>query len=181
MVTRYTQKCNITPLYCNPSVGKMGTQITLIVPLWISPSIPTMYGTIWLLDNEYCEGHHTLASTAPVIPRSNAVGWPTRVWNVSAARLLKLPICPIYRHLHFPPVGSALFWLKMCPMCRGDLYAEQDRVGNYLACLQFGRSLAFDQIKKARFPTVPIDAISQPEEAPEVSISWSSTPRSRSP
>ena len=50
-------------------------------------------------------------------------------------------------YLQQPPVPCyiqcdlAMYWLKMCPRCQGDLYEQEDRFGRYLACLQCGRSL----------------------------------------
>lgn len=38
----------------------------------------------------------------------------------------------------------AMYWLKMCPRCRGDLYEEEDRLGRHLTCLQCGRSQDID-------------------------------------
>ena len=38
-----------------------------------------------------------------------------------------------------------MFWLKMCPRCKGDLYLAEDRFGQHLACLQCGRSLSSKQ------------------------------------
>jgi hypothetical protein len=40
-----------------------------------------------------------------------------------------------------PGVGLIMFWLKLCPKCRGDLYGEQDCFGPYVGCLQCGRYL----------------------------------------
>jgi hypothetical protein len=34
-----------------------------------------------------------------------------------------------------------MFWLKMCPRCRGDLYDSKDGYGRYVACLQCGSYL----------------------------------------
>lgn len=39
------------------------------------------------------------------------------------------------------PASLAMYWMKMCPRCRGDLYQEETRFGQYVACLQCGRSL----------------------------------------
>jgi ribosomal protein S27AE len=34
------------------------------------------------------------------------------------------------------------FWLKECPRCKGDLKAESDIHGNYIACVQCGYILS---------------------------------------
>ena len=31
-----------------------------------------------------------------------------------------------------------MFWLKGCPRCCGDLYADQDQYGSFVSCLQCG-------------------------------------------
>lgn len=31
-----------------------------------------------------------------------------------------------------------MFWLKNCPRCSGDIYAEKDTFGPYIACVQCG-------------------------------------------
>jgi hypothetical protein len=36
---------------------------------------------------------------------------------------------------------SAMFWLKSCPRCRGDLCEGKDVYGRYVACLQCGHYL----------------------------------------
>lgn len=38
-----------------------------------------------------------------------------------------------------------MFWLKACPRCGGDLNAERDRDGAYVACLQCGHVLTSAQ------------------------------------
>lgn len=34
-----------------------------------------------------------------------------------------------------------MMWLKGCPTCGGDLYTVSDMYGNYINCLQCGRTL----------------------------------------
>lgn len=34
-----------------------------------------------------------------------------------------------------------MFWLKHCPRCKGALYAERDRYGDYIACAHCGHYL----------------------------------------
>jgi len=36
---------------------------------------------------------------------------------------------------------SAMYWLKMCPRCQGDLQEHEDRFGKHVTCLQCGRTL----------------------------------------
>ena len=31
-----------------------------------------------------------------------------------------------------------MYWLKACPRCQGDLHAEKDFYGVYVACIQCG-------------------------------------------
>ncbi len=33
-----------------------------------------------------------------------------------------------------------MFWLKRCPRCSGDLYADSDQYGPYITCAQCGFS-----------------------------------------
>ena len=58
-----------------------------------------------------------------------------------------------------------MFWLKSCPRCQGDLYAERDRDGLCVRCLQCGHELTdrqrlrllpgqTDQALRVRKPTM---------------------------
>jgi hypothetical protein len=38
-----------------------------------------------------------------------------------------------------------MYWLKVCPRCRGDLYEKEDRYGWYIACLQCSYQLTSDE------------------------------------
>jgi DNA-directed RNA polymerase subunit M/transcription elongation factor TFIIS len=31
-----------------------------------------------------------------------------------------------------------MYWLRACPRCQGDLHAEEDQYGAYVACIQCG-------------------------------------------
>ncbi len=36
---------------------------------------------------------------------------------------------------------KAMYWLKACPRCQGDLYRDKDLFGSYVSCLQCGHEL----------------------------------------
>lgn len=40
-----------------------------------------------------------------------------------------------------------MMWLKGCPRCHGDLYANRDHYGHYVTCMQCGHHLSgFEEI-----------------------------------
>ncbi len=51
------------------------------------------------------------------------------------------------------------FWLKQCPRCWGDLRADADRYGSYIACMQCGYIL--NQTEETRL--IAIGTLREPE------------------
>ena len=44
-----------------------------------------------------------------------------------------------------------MYWLKVCPRCRGDLHEESDFYGVYVACIQCGYVLNAREEEMLRF------------------------------
>ncbi len=44
-----------------------------------------------------------------------------------------------------------MYWLKACPRCQGDLHAEKDFYGVYVACIQCGHVLRGEEERQLRF------------------------------
>lgn len=43
-----------------------------------------------------------------------------------------------------------MYWLKACPRCHGDLHAEKDYFGDYVACIQCGYVLPAEEEQTLR-------------------------------
>lgn len=48
-----------------------------------------------------------------------------------------------------------MYWLKACPRCVGDLRAEKDIYGAYVACIQCGYVLTSDEENRLRVTGQP--------------------------